>query len=157
MSEPDDWNEYLAGGSALSRAYRREAAPLPCHALDRAVLEASRLGAPRSGAQGSGAQRSGGRRLSAGKSQYLAPLAFAASVLLSFAMVLAIVFAPRARHDGAPKLLQVRLYSDTATRKPAVWLAEIAALRRAGRYSEAAAEMRRFRIAHPNYIIPSDE
>jgi hypothetical protein len=143
MSEPDDWNEYLAGGSALSRAYRREAAPLPCHALDRAVLEASRLGAPRSAAQG--------------KSQYLAPLAFAASVLLSFAMVLAIVFAPRARHDGAPKLLQVRLYSDTATRKPAVWLAEIAALRRAGRYSEAAAEMRRFRIAHPNYIIPSDE
>jgi hypothetical protein len=148
MSEPDDLNEYLAGGCALSRAYRREPAPLPCHALDRAVLEASRLGAQRSGARRSGARNS----------QYLAPLAFAASVLLSFAMVLAIVFAPRVRHEDAPRLRQIRLYSDTATRKPAaVWLADIAALRRAGRYSEAAAEVRRFRVAYPNYIIPSEE
>lgn len=143
MSEPDDLNEYLCGHSALSRAYRREPAPLPCHALDRAVLDASSLGAQRLGAK---------------KSQCLAPLAFAASVLLSLAMVLAIVFAPRARHDESPKLLQVRLYSDSgATRKPAEWLSNIAALRRAGRYSEAAAEMRRFRIAYPNYIIPSEE
>jgi hypothetical protein len=142
MSELDDLNEYLSGHSALSRAYRREPAPLPCHALDRAVLEAS---------------RSGAQRLGAKKSQCLAPLAFAASVLLSMAMVLAIVFAPRARHEEAPKLLHVRLYSDSGARKPAVWLSSIAALRRAGRYSEAAAEMRRFRIAYPNYIVPSEE
>ena len=64
----------------------------------------------------------------------------------------------RAAHDEAPKLMHVGLYSDTGTaRKPAVWLADIAALRRAGRHSEAAAEMRRFRIAYPNYIIPSEE
>jgi hypothetical protein len=143
MSEPDDLNEYLSGHSVLSRAYRREPAPLPSHALDRAVLEASRIGL---------------ERVRAKKSQCLAPLAFAASVLLSFAMVLAIVFAPRARHEEAPKLLQVRLYSDSgAARKPTEWLGSIAALRRAGRYSEAAAEMRRFRIAYPNYIVPSEE
>jgi hypothetical protein len=134
----DELDEYLSGDSALSRAYRREGAPLPPHAVDRAVLEGSRVGTK--------------------KSQYLAPAAFAASVLLSFAMVLAIVFAPRAAHDEAPKLVHVGLYSDTgAARKPAVWLADIAALRRAGRHGEAAAEMRRFRIAYPNYIIPSEE
>jgi hypothetical protein len=134
----DELDEYLSGDSALSRAYRREPAPLPPHAVDRAVLGASRVGTR--------------------KSQYLAPSAFAASVLLSFAMVLAIVFAPRPARDQAPKLVHVGLYSDTgATRKPAAWLADIGALRRAGRYNEAAAEMRRFRIAYPNYIIPSEE
>ena len=134
----DDLDEYLSGDSALSRAYQREGAPLPPHAADRAILQASRLGTRRS--------------------QFLAPAAFAASVFLSFAMVLAIIFAPRPAHDPAPRLLHVGLYSDTgAARKPAVWLADIAALRRAGRYSEAAAEMRRFRIAYPNYIIPSEQ
>jgi hypothetical protein len=134
----DELDEYLCGASALSQAYQREPLPLPPHAVDRAVLGASRVGTK--------------------KSQYLAPSAFAASVLLSFAMVLAIVFAPRQAREEAPKLVHVGLYSDTGTvRKPAVWLADIAALRRAGRYSEAAAEMRRFRFAYPNYIIPSEE
>lgn len=134
----DELDDYLSGDSALSRLYRRESAPAPPHALERAILNASRVGTR--------------------KSQYLAPLAFAASVLLSCAMVLAIVFAPRPARDEAPKLLHVGLYSDTGNaRKPAVWLADIAALRRAGRYGEAAQEMRRFRIAYPNYIIPSEE
>ena len=133
----DELDEYLSGDTALSRAYRRESALLPPHAVSCSA-SASQVGTK--------------------KSQYLAPSAFAASVLLSFAMVLAIVFAPRAVRDEAPKLMHVGLYSDTvAARKPAVWLADIAALRRAGRHSEAAAEMRRFRIAYPNYIIPSEE
>lgn len=138
MSAPDDLKDYLSGHSALSRAYRREAAPQPSTALDRAVLARARAGSR--------------------KSPYLAPLAFAASVLLSFAMVLALVLSPRARHEEAPKVVQVRLYSDSnITRKPEAWLAEIAALRRAGRYSEAAAQLRRFRLAYPNYSIPTEE
>ncbi len=138
MAGSEELDEHLRGDSALSRAYRREPAPMPPHAVDRAVLSASRVGTR--------------------KSQYLAPAAFAASVLLSFAMVLAIVFAPRPARDEAPKLVHVGLYSDSgAARKPAEWLADIGALRRAGRHSEAAAEMRRFRVAYPNYIIPSEE
>ena len=134
----DELDEYLSRDSALSRAYQHGGAPMPPHAVDRAILKRSRVGTK--------------------KSQYLAPLAFAASVLLSFAMVLAIIFAPRPARDEAPKLMHVGLYSDTgAARKPAVWLADIGALRRAGRYSEAAAELRRFRIAYPNYVIPSNE
>jgi hypothetical protein len=138
MSGSDELDEHLRGDSALTRAYQREPAPMPPHAVDRAVLCASRVGLR--------------------KSQYLAPSAFAASVLLSFAMVLAIVFAPRPAREQAPKLVHVGLYSDSgAVRKPAQWLADIATLRRAGRYGEASAEMRRFRVAYPNYIIPSEE
>jgi hypothetical protein len=41
---------------------------------------------------------------------------------------------------------------DTAhLRAPPVWLADIAALRRAGRSSDADAELLRFRSAYPNY------
>ncbi len=79
MDLPDDLDEYLRGDSTLSRQYRRESSPAPPHALDRRVLRLSRE------AQGS-AQR---------LTQCLAPLAFAASVLLSVALVLAIVFGPQ--------------------------------------------------------------
>ena len=79
MDLPDDLDEYLRGDSTLSRQYRRESSPAPPHALDRRVLRLSRE------AQGS-AQR---------LMQCLAPLAFAASVLLSVALVLAIVFGPQ--------------------------------------------------------------
>jgi hypothetical protein len=136
MSE--DLTEYLAGDSALSRAYRRETLSPP-PALDRLVLAAAR----------------GGAR----KSLCLAPLAFAACVLLSCAMVLAVVFAPgSAQRAAQPQLERVRLYSDSApVRRPDEWLKRIAALRRAGHYEEAAQEMRRFRLAYPKYVIPSEE
>lgn len=138
MSVPDELDEYLAGDSALSRAYRRESHETPPQFLDRAVLSAAR-GDP--------------------KAQCLRPLAFAACVLLSFAMVLAVVLAPTSKPaPEPPRLVRVRLYSETATaRKPAEWLAQIAALRRAGRYQEAMLEMRRFRVAYPSYVIPSEE
>jgi hypothetical protein len=158
MDAPDDLDEYLRGDSALSRQYRRESAPPPPHALDRRVLELS----------------CGTRALSRGtraKSPYLAPLAFAASVLLSVALVLAIVFGPQTakRVDDAPRLVRVAAHPDLSpnaplsgrpklyssdpqrARAPAVWLADIAALRRAGRASEADAELRRFRSAYPDY------
>jgi hypothetical protein len=151
MDPPDDLDDYLRGDSALSRQYRRESAPAPPHALDRRVLRFFRE--------------------AQGKSPCLAPLAFAASVLLSVALVLAIAFGPQSakRVDDAPRLVRVaahagaspttplnrklQLYSSDPklARAPPVWLADIAALRRAGRNSEADAELRRFRSTYPDY------
>jgi hypothetical protein len=152
MNLPDDLNEYLRGDSALSRVYRKESAPVPPPALDRRVLA---LSSPRG---------------THGKSPCLAPLALAASVLLSMALVLAIVFGPQKakRGDDAPRLIRIaaradvspapvdrrlRLYSSDPPRPrtPSQWLADIAALRRAGRVSEADTEFRRFRNAYPAY------
>jgi len=150
---PDELDEYLRGASALSHQYQRESAPLPPHALDRWVQNAARLQplkAPR-------------------RSQSLAPLAFAASVLLSVALVLAMVFGPPAakkRADDKPQVLQVRMYrtvppraavTSPRERNPAAWLEDISALRHAGRNSEADIEMRRFRSAYPDYLIPNSE
>ncbi len=151
MHLPDDLDDYLRGNSLLSRQYRKEPAPTPPHALDRRVLGLS-------------------REVHA-KSPCLAPLALAASVLLSVALVLAIVFGPQgARHiDNAPRLVRVaahagaspnapldrrlQLYSSDPrlARAPSVWLADIAALRRAGRSSEADEEFQRFRKIYPGY------
>ena len=142
MDPPDDLDEYLRGGSALSRQYKREPAPTPPHALDRRVLGLSRD--------------------AHGKSPCLAPLAFAASVLLSVALVLAIVFGPQTakRVDDTPRLVRVAAHAEGSqfysidprrARAPSVWLADIAALRRAGRNSEADAELRRFRSTYPHY------
>jgi negative regulator of sigma E activity len=151
MHPPDELDEYLRGDSALSRQYRRESAPTPPHALDRRVL----------------------RLLNPAQSRppYLAPLAFAASVLLSVALVLAIVFGPQTtrRDDNAPRLVRVAARADASpnsalnrtpqlyssdpfrARTRSAWLADIAALRRAGRNREADAELLRFRRAYPDY------
>jgi hypothetical protein len=156
MDQPDDLEEYLRGDTALSRRYRRESAPAPPHVLDRRVLRLSRQ-----------AERTVQRL-----SPCLQPLAFAACVLLSVALVLAMVFGPAARRmdDNTPRLVRVAartdmpssvslnrrapLYgSDLSRARPAkVWLADIAALRRAGRNVEADAEYRRFRNAYPDYV-----
>jgi hypothetical protein len=150
---PDELDEYLRGDSAVSRQYRRESAPAPPHALDRLVLKLALRSA-----------KSKARR----RSQSLAPLAFAASVLLSVALVLAIVFGPQAarRSDDKPRVLKVSVYKteppravqvSPRERNPAVWLEDISALRRAGRDREADIEMRRFRSAYPDYLIPVSE
>lgn len=149
METGDELNEYLRGDSALSCRYRSEAAREPPPALDRAVLRAARSTV----------------RGVAVKSPCLAPLAFAASALLSVALVAAIVLAPAstrrasdARNGQAPRVTPVRLYSEaTETRQPSEWLADIAALRRAGRLREAAVEMQRFHSVYPHYIVPTDE
>jgi hypothetical protein len=62
-----------------------------------------------------------------------------------------------ARTDVPPNAAlnrKVPLYgSDLPQARPArVWLADIAALRRAGRNGEADAEYRRFRSAYPGYV-----
>jgi len=157
MHPPDDLDEYLRGDSALSRQYRRASAPVPPHALDRRVQKMSR--------EAHDSRNAGGR------TPYLPPLAFAASVLLSVALVLAIVFGPQAakRADDAPHLVRVAAHADVPAdaplnrklqlyssdpklaRTPSSWLADIAALRRAGRDREADAEYRRFRNAYPGY------
>jgi hypothetical protein len=147
----DELDEYLRGASALSHQYQREPAPVPPQALDRSVLAAARL--PDS------------KTLL--KSPRLAPLAFAASVFLSVALVLAIVFGPAVkRADDKPHVVQVRAYksdppraaaASARERSPAAWLEDISALRRAGRDREAELEMRRFRSAYPQYIIPVSE
>src|ERR1700734_2818944 len=136
MHLPDDLDDYLRGDSALSRQYKKESAPTPPHALDRRGLGLSR------GVQGTA------RRLT----PCLAPLALAASVLLSVALVLAIVFGPQAvkRADDAPRLVRVaahpgapreatldhrlQLYSTDPrlARAPSVWLADIPPPRRPG-------------------------
>jgi hypothetical protein len=151
MTEPDDLEEYLRGDSELSRHYRLQAKVQPPRALDRLVLTNARQT----------------RR----KSPYLAPLALAATALLSLGLVLAIVLGPRAaRHaDSAPHLQRVahradvgapaplgralQLYSSdpAQVRGPAAWRADIDAMRRAGRTAEADAEDRRFRNAYPRY------
>jgi len=150
---PDELDDYLRGGSALSCQYKRESSPLPPHALDRMVLEAARP-----------AQLESRRPF---KSQSLAPLALAASVLLSVALVLAIIFGPPAKKpDDKPRVVQVRMYKSeppraalvsARERNPAAWLEDITALRRAGRHAEADVEMRRFRSAYPNYTIPINQ
>jgi hypothetical protein len=156
MDQPDDLEEYLRGDTALSRRYRRESAPVPPHVLDRRVLRLSRQ-----------AERTAQRL-----SPCLQPLAFAACVLLSVALVLAMVFGPAVRRtdDNTPRLVRVaartdmtssvslnrraQLYGSEQSRaRPAkAWLADIAALRRAGRNAEADAEYRRFRNAYPDYV-----
>lgn len=140
MDPHDDLDEYLRGDSALSRQYRREAATVTPHALDRRVLGAAREG------QGHGRRPA-----------YLAPLAFAASVLLSVALVLAIVFGPQRtkRAEPAPHVVRAaaRVMDGAHVRAPSVWLADITALRRAGRTHEADAELLRFRSTYPNYRI----
>jgi hypothetical protein len=149
---PDELDDYLRGGSALSVQYKRESSPPP-HTLDRMVLEAADpapLGTKRPLQHHS-----------------LAPLAFAASVLLSLALVLAIIFGPQAKKpDDKPRVMQVRMFKSeppraspvsARERNPDAWLADITALRRAGRRTEADVEMRRFRSAYPDYIIPINE
>src|ERR1700722_13626760 len=136
MDPPDELDEYLRRDTALSRRYRKEPAPPPPSALDRRVLEPA----------------TDTRR----KSPCLAPLALAASLLLSVALVLAIVFGqPRTakRADDAPRLMRVAAYGSDSlrTRPPSDWLARIAALRRAGRNGEADAELRRFRSTYPDF------
>ena len=136
MDPPDELDEYLRRDSVLSRRYRRESAPPPPPALDRRVLKLA-MDARR-------------------KSPCLAPLALAASLLLSVALVLAIVFGqPRTaiRADVAPHLVRVAAYGSESlrARPPSEWLAHIAALRRAGRNGEADTELRRFRSTYPDY------
>jgi negative regulator of sigma E activity len=138
---PDELDEYLSEAGGLSRQYRREFAPMPPHALDRRVLHAARQRQP--------------------KSQTLAPLAFAASVLLSVALVLAIVFAPQAarKMDDMPHVVKVRSTQapEIRERTPAAWLADIEALRRAGRTDEADAEMRLFHRIYPDYAAAKNK
>ena len=150
---PDDLEDYLRGNSALSRQYQRESSPLPPHALDRALLEASSSKTL--------------KPLAPFKSQSLAPLAFAASVFLSLAMVLALVFGPQAKKpDNKPRVVQVGMFkseppraapASPRERNPAAWLGYIESLRHGGREGEAELEMRRFRSAYPDYVIPLDE
>lgn len=140
--DADELEDYLRGGTALSLRYRRAATPVPTHALDRRVLGLAR----------------GGHR----GTPCLPPLAFAASVLLSLAMVTAIVIGPKAaRHDDAPRVIRtalngpapLRVYSSDPSRPrmAAAWLRDIDALRRAGRNREADAEYRRFLDAYPAF------
>jgi hypothetical protein len=168
MDQPDDLEEYLRGGSALSRRYKQESAPTPPHVLDRRVLQLSRESPGLEQPTAPRTARRTAQRLTSG----LQPLAFAACVLLSVALVLAMVFGPRTSkrtEDNAPRLLRVAARTDVSPsvslnhraqlyggdlqrpRAPAAWLADIAALRRAGRNSEADAEYRRFRSVYPGY------
>jgi hypothetical protein len=147
---PDELDDYLRGGSDVSYQYKRDASPVPPHELDRWVLKAA-----------------GSQAKTPFKPQSLAPLALAASVLLSLALVLAIVFAPQVkRPDDKPHVVRASIFKSAPPRatpvsarerNPVLWLEDIDALRRAGRSSEAEVEMRRFRSAYPDYIIPITE
>jgi hypothetical protein len=149
--KPDELDDYLRGGSNLSCQYKRESAPLPPHELDRRLLKSA----------GSLNSKTPFRP------QSLAPFAFAASVLLSLALVLAMVFGPQVKKaDDKPQVVRVRIFESAPLRatpasprerNPVLWLEDINALRRAGRTTEAEVEMRRFRSAYPNYIIPINE
>ena len=147
----DELDDYLRGGSDVSCQYQRESAPVPPHELDRLVLKSAGALNPKMPF----------------KPQSLAPFAFAASVLLSLALVLAMVFGPQAKKpDDNPHVVRVGIFksepplatpASVRERNPVLWLADIDALRRAGRSNEAEVEMRRFRSAYPDYIIPISE
>ena len=167
MEQPDDLEEYLRGDSALSRRYRGEPAPAPPHVLDRRVLRLSQEAQNKDQSKDQSTAQCTAQRLTS----RLQPLAFAACVLLSVALVLAIVFGPqKPKHvddasrvvrvaalgslsQSAPLKRRLELYSGDpqAARTPAAWLADIAALRRAGRLREADEEMRRFHSTYPGY------
>ena len=147
----DELDDYLRGGSDVSQQYRRDSSPVPPHELDRMVLKAA----------GSLQAKT------PFKPQSLAPLAFAASVFLSLALVLAMLFGPQVKKpDDKPQVVRVRIFkseppratpASARERNPLLWLDDINALRRAGRGNEADVEMRRFRSAYPDYIIPISE
>jgi hypothetical protein len=149
--ETDELDEYLRGGSDVSCEYQRQPAPAPPHELDRLVLESA------------GSLKS----KTPFKPQSLAPFALAASLLLSLALMLAMVFGPQVKKpDDKAQVVRVRIFkseppratpASPRERNPALWLQDINALRRAGRSNEADAEMRRFRSAYPDYIIPISE
>jgi hypothetical protein len=149
--KPDELDDYLRGRSDVSCQYKRESAPLPPHELDQWVLNVA------------GSSKS----KMPFKPQSLAPFAFAASVLLSLALVLAMVFGPQVKKpDDKPQVVRVRIFkseppralpASPRERDPALWLEDINALRQAGRRNAADAEMRRFRSAYPDYIIPISE
>jgi hypothetical protein len=147
----DELDDYLRGSSDISCQYQREPAPVPPHELDRLVLKSA-------GSSNSKVPF---------KPQSLAPFAFAASVLLSLALVLAMVFGPQVKKsDDKPRVVRVGIFksepvrvapASARERNPVLWLADIGALRRAGRHAEADAQLRRFRSAYPDYIIPISE
>jgi hypothetical protein len=149
--ETDELDDYLRGGSDVSCEYRRRPSPAPPHELDRLVLESA------------GSLKS----KTPFKPQNLAPFAFAASVFLSLALMLAMVFGPQVKKpDDKAQVVRVRIFkseppratpASPRERNPALWLEDINALRRAGRGNQADAEMRRFRSAYPDYIIPISE
>jgi hypothetical protein len=148
---PDELVDYLRGGSDVSCQYRRESSPAPPPSLDRSVLESA----------GSLKSRT------PFKPQSLAPFAFAASVLLSLAMVLAVVFGPQVKKaDDSARVVRVHILKSEAPRaapasprerNPALWLQDINALRRAGRGNQADVELRRFRSVYPDYIVTLSE
>lgn len=147
----DELDDYLRGGSDVSCQYQQESSRLPPHELDRLVLESA------------GSLKS----KTPFQSHKLAPFALAASVLLSLALVLAMVFGPQVnKPEDKPQVVRVRIFkseppravpSSPRERNPVLWLEDINALRRAGRGNEADLEMRRFRSAYPGYIIPISE
>jgi hypothetical protein len=149
--ETDELDEYLRGGSDVSCEYQRQPSPAPPHELNRSVLESA------------GSLKS----KTPFKPQSLAPFAFAASTLLSLALMLAMVFGPPVKKpDDKAQVVRVRIFkseprratpASPRERNPALWLEDINALRRAGRSNEADAELRRFRSAYPDYIIPISE
>jgi hypothetical protein len=147
----DELDDYLRGGSDLSHQYQRNSSPVPPHELDQLVLKAA-----------------GSLQTKVPfKPQSLAPLAFAASVFLSLALVLAMLFGPQVKKpDDKPQVVRVRIFkseppratpASARERNPVLWLEDINALRGAGRSNEADVEMRRFRSAYPDYIIPISE
>jgi hypothetical protein len=149
--ETDELDRYLRGASDVSCQYKRESSPVPPPELDQWVLKSA------------GSLKS----KTPFRPQSLAPFAFAASVLLSLALVLAMVFGPQGKKpDDKPQVVRVRIFkseplratpASPRERNPGLWLEDINALRRAGRTTEADLEMRRFRSAYPDYIIPISE
>jgi hypothetical protein len=147
----DELGEYLRGDSAVSHQYQRDSSLVPPLELDQLVLKAA----------GCLPAKTPFRPRS------LAPLAYAASVFLSLALLLAMLFGPQVKKpDDKPHVVRVRIFNSEPPRatpasprerNPVLWLEDINALRRAGRGNEADVEMRRFRSAYPDYIIPISE
>jgi hypothetical protein len=175
MSRDNDpeLDQYLRGDSEVSAAYRDlESAPPPGQDVDARVLRMSRQAAANS------APLTGARTVLARRPTWFAPFALAATVVLSVALVLAVILEPakqRRVDDSAHWVYAAAHKSDrlplrteapatpgpraesNAPRDAQSWLTRIRELRHEGRFLEADAEFRRFRAAFPDTVIPAED
>lgn len=158
-------DEYLRGDSPLSRAYRETGREEPPAHLDAAILAQAKAMV--------GARRS--------KPRWFMSLSLAATVVLSIGVVLlmsregvtpvptetpvlkpttpaviekAPAVTPKATvtPKEAPRF-EPREVVILPKKSPETWLAEIEALRKAGKHAEADAELAKFRQRYPDYPI----
>lgn len=161
-------DEYLRGDSALARAYRETGREEPPAHLDAAILAQARAAAPRHGGKprwlmplslAATVVLSIGVVLLMSK-QGVAPEPTevplpAAPAVKEKPPIATPKAAPTVAPKEAPRF-EPRVFTPKempAVKAPEQWLAEIEALRKAGKHAEADAELEKFRQRYPDYPL----